>query len=44
MLANIEGVNEFYKFTAAQLPMSADSEVLNAVDFITESNDVDGAW
>lgn len=29
MLANIEGANEFYKFTAAQLPMSADSEVLD---------------
>lgn len=29
MLANIEGANEFYKFTAAQLPMGADSEVLD---------------
>lgn len=29
MLTNIEGANEFYKFTAAQLPMKADSEVLD---------------
>lgn len=29
MLASIEGANEFYKFTAAQLPMKADSEVLD---------------
>lgn len=29
MLTNIEGANEFYKFTATQLPMKADSEVLD---------------
>lgn len=29
MLANIEGANEFYKFTAAQLPMKAACEVLD---------------
>ena len=29
MLTAIEGANEFYKFTAAPLPMKADSEVLD---------------
>ena len=29
MLTNIEGANEFYKFTATQLPMKANSEVLD---------------
>lgn len=29
MLANIEGAAEFYKFTAGQLPMKAESEVLD---------------
>lgn len=29
MLTNIEGANEFYKFTASQLPMEAESEVLD---------------
>lgn len=29
MLTNIEGAMEFYKFTAAQLPMGAESEVLD---------------
>ncbi|MDE7268802.1 MAG: class I SAM-dependent methyltransferase [Lachnospiraceae bacterium] len=29
MLKNIEGANEFYKFTASQLPMEAESEVLD---------------
>lgn len=29
MLTNIEGAAEFYKFTAAQLPVEADSEVLD---------------
>lgn len=29
MLTNIEGAAEFYKFTAAQLPMGAESEVLD---------------
>lgn len=29
MLTNIEGANEFYKFTAAQLPMGTDSQVLD---------------
>lgn len=29
MLTNIEGAREFYKFTAAQLPMGAESEVLD---------------
>lgn len=29
MLTTIEGANEFYKFTAAQLPMKASSEVLD---------------
>ena len=29
MLTNIEGAAEFYKFTAAQLPMAAESEILD---------------
>ena len=29
MLADIEGAAEFYQFTAAQLPMGAESEVLD---------------
>ena len=29
MLTNIESANEFYKFTASQLPMEAESEVLD---------------